>query len=149
MNAAKVRGLNHLTLAVTDLGRSVAFYRDLLGCELRASWSDGAYLEAGSLWLCLSLDPIAASKSQADYTHYAFDVAPEHFEPLSARVRQHAIIWKENRSEGESLYFLDPDGHRLELHIGSLASRLSHYRQDPSKGVIILPPRDATSQRDT
>lgn len=149
MTAAKVRGLNHVTLAVTDLGRSVAFYRDLLGCELRASWSDGAYLEAGSLWLCLSLDPTAASKNQADYTHYAFDVAPEHFEPLSARVRQHAVIWKDNRSEGESLYFLDPDGHRLELHIGSLASRLSHYRQDPSKGVIILPLQDDTSQRDT
>ncbi len=26
-------GLNHLTLAVTDVERSVAFYTDLLGCK--------------------------------------------------------------------------------------------------------------------
>ena len=142
MTGEKIRGLNHLTLAVTDLARSVAFYRDLLGCEMRASWPEGVYLEAGPLWLCLSVDSAAALTNRPDYTHYAFDVAPEHFEALSAQVRERAVIWKENKSEGESLYFLDPDGHRLELHIGSLASRLAHYRENSSKGVIITPRRD-------
>lgn len=138
MDVAKVSGLNHLTLAVTDLARSIAFYRDVLGCELRAQWAEGAYLEAGPLWLCLSLDALAASVVRADYTHYAFDVPEEGFEHLSTRVRQHAALWKDNESEGRSLYFLDPDGHRLELHIGSLAFRLAYYRENPSKGVVIL-----------
>jgi catechol 2,3-dioxygenase-like lactoylglutathione lyase family enzyme len=134
----KVQGLNHLTLAVTDLSRSIAFYRDLLGFELRAEWSDGAYLEAGSLWLCLSLDPKASAANRSDYTHYAFAVAGEDFESLCERVRGQAVEWKDNRSEGASLYFLDPDGHRLELHLGDLSSRLAHYRADPRSGVTVL-----------
>ena len=133
-----IRGLNHLTLAVTDVDRSVAFYRDLLGCTLRAIWAEGAYLEAGALWLCLSRDPAAADAVRGDYTHYAFDVDPVGFDALCAAIRAQAVIWKENRSEGGSLYFLDPDGHRLEMHIGTLASRLAHYRGAAEKGVTVL-----------
>jgi len=134
----KVRGLNHLTLAVADLERSIDFYGGVLGCELRARWDEGAYLEAGALWLCLSLDPAAAGAAREDYTHYAFDVAPEAFDALADHVRAHARVWKDNRSEGASLYVLDPDGHRLELHVGSLASRLEHYRGRPGAGVTVL-----------
>ncbi len=36
--------LNHLTLAVSDLNRSVAFYHELLGLKLHACWDNGAYL---------------------------------------------------------------------------------------------------------
>ena len=138
MSEVKISGLNHLTLAVTDLSRSVAFYRDVLGCELRAIWSEGAYLEAGSLWLCLSVDSAAATAERLDYTHYAFDVAAHHYDPLSKRIRAHARLWKDNKSEGASTYFLDPDGHRLELHLGSLPSRLTHYRVNPDSGVTVL-----------
>jgi catechol 2,3-dioxygenase-like lactoylglutathione lyase family enzyme len=138
MARPRIQGLNHLTLAVTDLELSVAFYRDVLGLELRALWADGAYLEAGPLWLCLSVDPEADGALRADYTHYAFDVAAEDFEVLCEKVRAHAPEWKDNRSEGASLYFLDPDGHRLELHVGDLASRLASYGADSKAGVTIL-----------
>lgn len=140
MSKAAVRGLNHLTLAVTDLDRSLAFYGDLLGCDLRAVWTDGAYLQAGSLWLCLSVDERAGDAQRPDYTHYAFDVDADAFGELAARVRSQAPLWKENVSEGASLYFLDPDGHRLELHVGTLASRVEHYRSRPDSGVNIHGP---------
>lgn len=123
-----VRGLNHLTLAVSDLERSVAFYTDLLGFRLRVLWRAGAYLEGGSLWLCLSLDEDIGDLPAGGYTHYAFDISEGDFAALCARIRARAIIWKENRSEGASLYFLDPDGHRLEVHAGDLLSRLASYR---------------------
>ena len=87
-----VSGLNHITLAVTDIDRSIAFYRDLLGCALRAFWSDGAYLEAGPLWLCLSRDQAARAAPHPDYTHLAFSVAPEDFVELCDRVRAAATI---------------------------------------------------------
>lgn len=138
MTDARVRGLNHLTLAVTDLERSVAFYRDLLGCELRALWEGGAYLEAGALWLCLSVDPAARGVQRPDYTHYAFDIDAERFDHLAARIRDRAALWKDDVNEGPSLYFLDPDGHRLELHAGTLASRLEHYGRSAGDRVRIF-----------
>jgi hypothetical protein len=39
-----------------------------------------------------------------------------------------ATLWKLNTHEGASLYFLDPDGHKLDLHDGSLVTRLASYR---------------------
>jgi catechol 2,3-dioxygenase-like lactoylglutathione lyase family enzyme len=140
MSAPKISGLNHVTLAVGDLARSILFYRDVLGFRLRAEWTDGAYLEAGSLWLCLSVDPVARTWPHPDYTHIALDVAAEDFDLLAQEIRDAAVIWKENSSEGPSLYFLDPDGHKLELHVGSLASRLAHYRAHPVEGRKILDP---------
>jgi catechol 2,3-dioxygenase-like lactoylglutathione lyase family enzyme len=134
----RVTGINHITLAVSDVERSLTFYRDVLGFEARAVWSDGAYLEAGSLWLCLSLDEQARSAPYPDYTHVAFAVEEADFTDLSASLIAECRIWKQDRSEGASVYFLDPDGHKLEIHVGSLQSRLQHYRANPSKGVRIL-----------
>ncbi|HGE8485724.1 TPA: fosfomycin resistance glutathione transferase, partial [Serratia marcescens] len=129
-------GLNHLTLAVSDLDRSFEFYRHLLGFTPHARWQGGAYLSLGALWLCLSRDEARAQQSARDYTHYAFSVAPEHIEQVSERLRQNGVKeWKSNRSEGESLYFLDPDGHQLEIHAGDLASRLAACREKPYQGM--------------
>ena len=131
-----IRGLNHLTLTVADLERSVAFYREVLEFELRAMWATGAYLEAGTLWLCLSAGD--GSAPTGGETHYAFDVTDAEFGALAERIRRTTPPWKENSSEGASVYFLDPDGHRLELHVGSLASRLAHYSAHPDKGVTVV-----------
>ena len=61
-------------------------------------------------------------------------VSPGDFEHAIARLGD-APVWKENRSEGRSLYFRDPDGHKLELHVGGLAERLTHYRQRAPEGM--------------
>jgi catechol 2,3-dioxygenase-like lactoylglutathione lyase family enzyme len=131
-----LKGLNHLTLAVRDLSRSVDFYRRVLGFRLDATWNAGAYLSLGGLWLCLSLDDAVAGGPRADYTHYAFDIDREAFPAFLARLRDEGVVeWHQNRSEGESLYFLDPDGHKLEVHVGSLASRLAQCRARPYAGM--------------
>ena len=126
-------GLNHLTLSAADLDRSFRFYVELLGAVPRARWASGAYLEIGSLWLCLHWQPQRCPEPASnDYTHYAFGIAAEQFATMAARLQAAAVtIWQPNRSEGDSLYFLDPDGHRLELHVGDLASRLAHCRAAP------------------
>ncbi|HEY8966055.1 MAG TPA: VOC family protein [Candidatus Methylacidiphilales bacterium] len=139
MGEPKIAGLSHLTLAVSDLGRSVSFYRDVLGLPLRCLWDEGAYFERGSLWLCLALDTEAVSARRSDYTHVALEVASEDFDALSARVRAAAPVWQENRSEGASLYFLDPDGHKLELHVGTLDTRLAAYLARPGLGREVFP----------
>lgn len=131
-----LNGLNHLTLAVSDLSRSVHFYQATLGLHLHARWDHGAYLSAGELWLCLSRDPNRASVSGADYTHYAFTVADNAFADFVQALRKAGVVeWKDNRSEGASFYFLDPDGHQLEAHVGDLASRLQACRDWPYAGM--------------
>jgi catechol 2,3-dioxygenase-like lactoylglutathione lyase family enzyme len=129
-------GLNHLTLAVTDLERSFAFYRDLLGFRPAAIWNTGAYLSLGELWLCLSLDDKRAANPHPDYTHYAFGIGQDVFAAFRARLHDAGVVeWRQNRSEGDSIYFLDPDGHQLEAHVGNLAGRLATCRAAPYAGM--------------
>ena len=133
-------GLNHLTLAVTDLPRSVGFYHDLLQLRLDATWDHGAYLSLPGLWLCLSLDPLRPSAPAAEYTHAAFTVGADDFAALAQRLRAAGVVeWRDNRSEGASFYFLDPDGHKLEAHVGDLASRLQACCAKPYAGMQFYP----------
>ncbi|WP_038904702.1 VOC family protein [Dickeya zeae] len=128
-------GFNHLTLSVCDLPRSLTFYHHLLGLRLEAEWATGAYLSLPGLWLCLSLEPTRGDIA-AGYTHYAFSLSADNFPLFCQRLRDAGVTeWKDNRSEGDSLYFLDPDGHQLEAHVGDLASRLARCRQAPYRAM--------------
>ncbi|VEB04858.1 Fosfomycin resistance protein FosA [Klebsiella pneumoniae] len=112
-------GLNHLTLAVSQLAPSVAFYQQLLGMTLHARWDSGAYLSCGDLWLCLSLDPqrrVTPPERGATTPIMRLVLAKPILLASPPALRLPAwAIWKLNRSEGASHYFLDPDGHKLEL----------------------------------
>ncbi|AJQ97903.1 fosfomycin resistance glutathione transferase [Gynuella sunshinyii] len=126
--------LNHLTLAVSELDRAFRFYTVELGLTPHVRWQTGAYLSAGELWLCLSVDP--DTQAVQDYTHVAFSVSESTFAQMRARLINAGVtVWKQNRSEGESFYFLDPDGHKLELHLGSLDTRLAALRKQPYPGL--------------
>lgn len=78
----------------------------------------------GTLWLCLEKSDGVTPRS--DDSHIAFSTTGD-LTDWDNHLRQHAQIWKENRSPDPSVYVLDPDGHKLELHSGTLASRLAHY----------------------
>jgi catechol 2,3-dioxygenase-like lactoylglutathione lyase family enzyme len=128
-----LKGLNHITISVNDLDKSFSFYVDLLGMQPHAKWNKGAYLSLGELWFCLSFDEVSPSN---DYSHIAFDVSSTNFpilksQLLSTEVKQ----WKQNNSEGDSLYILDPNGHKLEIHVGSLAKRLESLQVTPYDGL--------------
>ncbi|HBD80388.1 MAG TPA: hypothetical protein DC039_07090, partial [Leclercia adecarboxylata] len=73
----------------------------------------------------------------SSYLHYAFSVEPEHFYAVAQKLKYAGVtVWKENKSEGASFYFLDPDGHKLELHVGDLAARLAACREKPYAGMV-------------
>jgi catechol 2,3-dioxygenase-like lactoylglutathione lyase family enzyme len=129
-----LRGLNHITIAVSDLNASFVFYTQILCFKPRARWDAGAYLSLGDLWLCLSCDTAIPSR---DYSHIALDCAADKFNLVAAQLRDANVIeWKKNTSEGDSLYFLDPDGHKLEIHCGNLQSRLASLKENPYKGLV-------------
>lgn len=123
--------INHLTLAVSDINRSFTFYRDTLGFKPLCRWHAGAYFMVGELWLCLSLDTGATKSIRGDYTHYAFSIKQEEYQYWNEKLSAAGCtFFKENNSEGDSLYFLDPDGHKLELHVGNWQSRLLAKQQN-------------------
>ena len=133
-----ISGVNHLTVIVTDLDKSLAFYQ-LLGFEPLVRWQQGAYLQsqlAGAaqtpVWLALNL---GQAQPGEDYSHLAFSVEPTQWSLLTQQLTAAGVLparlWQDNRSEGASIYLLDPDGHRLELHLGSVHSRLQGLREQP------------------
>jgi len=133
-----ITGINHITFAVKNLEQSLGFYLDILGCELAAKWEKGAYLQAGNLWICLSLDDKTQSAPPQNYSHIAFDITPENFAKMHQRCSDNNVqFWKENTSEGESLYILDPDFHKLEIHYSTLRNRLKAMRESPYQGQEI------------
>jgi catechol 2,3-dioxygenase-like lactoylglutathione lyase family enzyme len=131
-----LKGINHITIAVSELEKALQFYVGLLGFKLRARWDSGAYLLLGGIWLCLSKGTVVPSN---DYSHIAFDIEASDFDQFAAGLRQAGVReWKRNKSEGPSLYLLDPDGNKLEIHTGNLESRIASLRDRPYDGLQIF-----------
>ena len=128
-----INGLSHITIAVSNIHHSVSFYSNILGFTGHVEWDSGAYLSNNDVWLCLSLDTPAPSR---DYSHIAWSVDSSKFSVLREKIINFgAKQWKSNKSEGESLYFLDPDGNKLEIHVGDLQQRLASLKSKPYKGL--------------
>lgn len=127
-----IQGLNHITLAVTNLEKSFAFYRDFLGFKPLVKWDRGAYFVIGEsgLWFCLNVDE--RRQPNHCYTHYAFTVAEKDFEMMKKKLINAGVLsFQENSSPGDSFYFLDPDGHKLEIHVGTVHDRLLVKQKNP------------------
>jgi len=120
-----ITGLSHLTLSVSDLERSVAFYSESLGFSIRMRSPSSAYLEAGTLWLALVLDPVARRGPLLEYSHVALSIAPAALLLLAETLRRAGVTCWQESERSDSFYFLDPDGHKLELHSGDIRHRLA------------------------
>jgi catechol 2,3-dioxygenase-like lactoylglutathione lyase family enzyme len=139
-----ISGLNHLTLAVGDLERSVAFYLELLGFSIRMRGPSSAYLQAGSLWLSLVLDPEVRQGPLPEYSHVAFSVSPAELPLLADKLTAAGVARWQEPDHSNSFYFLDPDGHKLELHAGDIHSRCAARAALREPGVAVYDlPRDA------
>lgn len=131
-----ITGLNHITLAVKDIEESFSFYRTVMGFTPLCKWEGSAYFlvgnpdQLGCLWFCLDRD--ASHQNTSCNIHYAFSVSTEDFRAMSQRIiSSGTLIYKENCSPGDSLYFLDPDGHKLEIHVGNWQTRVQAKKKNP------------------
>ncbi|OJY57147.1 MAG: glutathione transferase, partial [Legionella sp. 40-6] len=121
--------INHITLACTDINRSFIFYKNILGFKPLVKWDKGAYFLIGKFWFCLNVDKLR--QPQPCYTHYAFSISKQDFELMVKKISAAGVpLFKENTSPGESVYFLDPDGHKLELHVGNYQTRIEAKKMD-------------------
>ena len=122
-----ITGLNHLTFAVSDLERSMVFYTELLGFSARMRGPSSAYLEAGTLWLALVLDAAVRRGPAPEYSHAAFSVTAAEMPRLVTTLTRAGVRRWQESDRSDSFYFLDPDGHKLELHSGDLENRLQSH----------------------
>ncbi|MBE8989482.1 VOC family protein [Nostoc sp. LEGE 12450] len=100
-----ITGINHITLSVRNLEESINFYTNVLAFRLLVKWM-------------------------------SLTVSIEDFPILSQRIQQSgAKIWQENKSEGASLYFLDPNDHKLEIHASDLKTRINSAKASPWEGL--------------
>jgi catechol 2,3-dioxygenase-like lactoylglutathione lyase family enzyme len=71
------------------------------------------------------LDPNTRRGPLPEYSHVAFSVDAPALKVLTDQLLNAGVTqWQESESS-DSFYFLDPDGHKLELHTGDLRSRLA------------------------
>lgn len=133
-----IKGINHINISVKDIDYSFKFYKDVLGFTPLCKSEGSAYFLAGQpdapgcLWFSLDLDRKGLRKPSPCNTHFAFSVEDQDFAALSERIIESgAKIFKENTSPGKSLYFLDPDDHKIEIHVGNWQDRIRTKKTNP------------------
>jgi len=151
---AEVEGLHHTCFTVSDLERSLAFYRDLLGCEVvaRRERRGGflaeivGYLEAHVRMAYLRVPPSEHLIELFEYVTPASAPAP--IEPrlvgaahLCFLVADLRGLYERLRAAGVDSFFSPP----IEVSDGQDAGGLALYLRDPDGIVVELyqPPRGA------
>ncbi len=118
--------IGHIHLTVSDLDRSLKFYRDLLGFEVTQYYGNNAvFLSAGGYHHHIGLNTWAgkgAPSSPPGHTglyHFAI-LYPNRKELARIIKRLYEVNYKiEGASDhgvSESIYITDPDGNRIELY---------------------------------
>lgn len=119
------RGIVHFTIAVSDIGLSERFYRELLGLTVvrRIPSTGMVFMKCGEDYLILakSKTAIAPNPGTEVQIHHAFHVDVDHYDESIAFLEAQGIeiIHEEDRREGvfigRQAYFHDPDRNVLEI----------------------------------
>ena len=135
MNFTMIQSINHVTYSVTDIKQSIAFYKDILKVNILVESDKTAYFTLGGLWLALNEEKdIPRNEIQYSYTHMAFTNDESEFDEWYQWLKENNVNILEGRTrdvkEKKSIYFTDPDGHKLELHTGTLEDRTDYYKEE-------------------
>jgi catechol 2,3-dioxygenase-like lactoylglutathione lyase family enzyme len=131
MARLRVVGLDHIVLWSSDVERSVAFYRDVLGCAVERydEWRAGSVffpsvrLSESTLIDIFPGGAEGAGQAQPrNLNHFCLHVEAEDMASLRDELRDAGVPiigdigsrWGA-RGDGTSLYIQDPDGNDIEL----------------------------------
>ena len=127
----QLRGLHHITGICSDLERTIAFYRDLLGLAIvhdgpsdddpqsRHVWFGALEGDAGTLVSFMQYADLPKGVVGTGSTHHfalVVDSAEEQ-EAWRDYLRQHGVECTDvyDRGAFRSIYIRDPDGHIVEI----------------------------------
>jgi catechol 2,3-dioxygenase-like lactoylglutathione lyase family enzyme len=122
----RVLGVDHVALSVADLERSRKFYEEVLGLKVspRENQKPGTeyFLDCGaSLVGLIQGDPKGDKHELQDGglggNHFSFRVPTKDFDAAVEELKRRnvTITFEKKRERSWSVYFLDPDGNKLEL----------------------------------
>lgn len=131
MHPIKTRKIDHVVLRVSDLGRSIAFYGEVLGCpvERRIEELGLVQLRAGESLVDLVdvASPLgkagggAVDRNSPNVDHFALSLSEFDESAIRRHLSRHAVEAGETGVRygadgyGASIYLKDPDGNTIEL----------------------------------
>jgi len=117
----KARGLRHINLNVRDIGRSLKFYQDAFGLEVKF-WEGKklVFLHSPGVDETITLCQVKAGEpvGGGGVSHFGFSIGKNNLDEV---IRQVASAGGELQSRGQhapgvlNAYLTDPDGYVIEL----------------------------------
>ena len=125
----EIKALDHVALAVGDVKKSAEWYCDVLGFKRQHEglWG-GIPLFVGKGDAALALFPIRGERSTssprggARVLHFALRTDRKNFLAAQEELKHRRIEFDfEDHEISHSIYFRDPDGHKIEITTYELA----------------------------
>jgi len=121
MNNLKATSIDHVNMKVKDLEKSVKFYKNLFGFEIKqeenANKLDAPSKIIGNNTIKLCLYEVPDMSPEGGIAHFGFNIANfneviEKCKELGVEVLYGGIVdWEKSKS----VYIVDPSGYELEL----------------------------------
>ena len=135
---AKPMRVGHLVLNVKNLAESTRFYTDILGFAISRQTPTGTFLTCGKIHHDLALfqapeDALPVSNGQLGLNHFAVQVEDlDALKDVYSNLKDREVTLDHNTDHGmtSSVYFMDPDGNRVEFFCNNQA--------DPAEGLAIM-----------
>lgn len=117
-----IRAIHHVSLLVSDTGRALTFYRDLLGLEVDGSRPEmdypGAWLRMDNAQIhLLELPDVLRGTERPEHggrdRHVALSVTD--MDALVIVLEAAGVVYTLSRSGRRALFCRDPDGNAIEL----------------------------------
>ncbi len=120
----ELEGIDHVAMSVRDVERAAQWYIDVLGFERRyeGMW-DGIPVFIGKGTTAIALFPVrsneistSATRGEVQMLHLAFRANRKNFLAAQDELKQRGVRFEfQDHEISHSIYFQDPDGHRLEI----------------------------------
>ncbi|HUE61850.1 MAG TPA: VOC family protein [Chthoniobacterales bacterium] len=120
----ELEGIDHVAMSVRDVEAAANWYIDVLGFERRyeGMW-DGIPVFIGKGTTSIALFPVrskeetaTSARSGVRMLHLAFGANRKNFLAAQEELKQRGIQFEfQDHEISHSIYFSDPDGHKLEI----------------------------------